>query len=81
MVTFFKPSSLWIIDFRFDGRDRRWYKSLRNDLDAHAEAKRKLADLHGNRAQLVDVRLATEVEEIEYIRGEQPKKIFCPTGR
>lgn len=81
MVTFFKPSSLWIIDFRFDGRDRRWYKSLRSDLDAHAEAERQLADLHGNRAQLVDVRLATEVEEIEYIRGEQPKKIFCPTGR
>jgi hypothetical protein len=81
MATFFKPSSLWVIDYRFDGRDRRWYKSFRSDVDTKAEAQDQLADLHGNRARLTEVRRATDNEERQYVRGEQPKTNFCPTGR
>ena len=81
MVTFFRPSSLWIIDFRFDGRDRRWFKSFRTNIDVKTEATNLLRDLHGSRAQLIEVRLATEAEEIQYVRGEEPKNSFCPIGR
>ena len=81
MVTFFRPSSLWIIDFRFDGRDRRWFKSFRTNIDVKTEATNLLRDLHGSRAQLIEVRLATEAEEIQYVRGEEPKNSFCPISR
>lgn len=81
MATFFRPSALWRIDFRFDGRDRRWFKSFRTDVDVKVEATHLLRDLHGQRAQLVEVRLASEEEETQYVRGEETKNSFCPTGR
>jgi hypothetical protein len=40
-----------------------------------------LQDLYGERAQLVEVRTATEDEETQYLRGEEPKNVLCPTGR
>ena len=41
----------------------------------------QLAALYGDRAQLVAVRQATENEETQYLRGEEPKNVLCPTGR
>lgn len=40
-----------------------------------------LHDLYGKRAQLMAVRKATGEEELQYLRGEEPKNIYCPTGR
>jgi hypothetical protein len=40
-----------------------------------------LADLYGTRARLQVVRAATAEEETQYIRGDLPRNIFCPTGR
>ncbi|MBQ1766378.1 MAG: hypothetical protein IIZ92_26245 [Aquincola sp.] len=41
----------------------------------------QLAALYGDRAQLVEVRQATDDEETQYLRGEEPKNVLCPTGR
>jgi hypothetical protein len=41
----------------------------------------ELAALYGDSARLVAVRPATEDEETQYLRGEEPKNVLCPTGR
>ena len=81
MATFFKSSTTWVIDFRYDGRPRRWFKVYPVAEDAPAEAAARLAALYGDRAELVAIRPATEEEERAYLRGEQPLNVYCPTGR
>ena len=81
MATFFKSSTTWVIDFRYDGRARRWFKAYPADDDAAADAAARLAALYGDRATLVAVRPATDAEERAYLRGEQPVNVYCPTGR
>jgi hypothetical protein len=41
----------------------------------------QLRELYGERAHLVEVRKATEEEESQYLRGEEPKNLLCPTGK
>ena len=80
MAEFFKTSTIWVVDFRYDGRPRRWFAAFGPDDDAHAAMSAKLADLYGARAQLVGVRKATAEEELQYLRGDEPKNVYCPTG-
>ncbi len=81
MAEFFRTSTLWVIDFRHDGRPRRWFKAFAADTDAHAAAAAWLADLYEGHAQIVSVRPATDEEERQYLRGEEPRNVYCPTGR
>ncbi len=81
MARFFRMSTVWVVEFRFDGHPRRWLKALPADADAAAVMAAELHDLHGGRAQLVSVRPATADEEGRYLRDEAPASPLCPTGR
>ena len=81
MSEFFKTSTTWAVDFRYEGRPRRWFKSFGPADDVHQQMTILLHDLYGERAQLVAVRQATVDEEAQYLRGEEPKNALCPTGR
>lgn len=81
MATFFKSSRLWVIDFTYDGHPRRWIKALPEAQDGPALLRAELADLHGARARVVQVRPATPEEEMQYVHGDSPKNVLCPTGR
>ncbi len=72
---------MWVVDFRYEGRPRRWFKAFGPAEDVQQAMTRQLQALYGERAQLVEVRPATEAEETQYLRGEAPKNILCPTGR
>lgn len=80
MTEYFKTSTIWVIDFRYDGRARRWFKAFGPDDDVNKIMAAHLRDLYGDRAQLVAVARATEEEERQYLRGEEPKNVYCPTG-
>lgn len=81
MATFFKRSRLWVLDFTYKGRPRRWIKALPEAQDGRTVLAAQLRDLYGNRAQVAEIRLATADEETQYIQGKEPKNVFCPTGR
>ncbi len=81
MAQFFRSSTVWVVDYVYDGRPRRWFKALPRQADARAEMAAHLADLYGGHARLLAVREATPEEETQYIRGDLPKNVFCPTGR
>ena len=81
MSEFFKNSTIWVVDFRYDGRARRWLKAFGANNDVRRNMETSLHDLYGKRVQLVEVRKATEEETLQYLRGEEPKNVYCPTGR
>jgi hypothetical protein len=81
MAQFFRTSKVWVVDFTYDGHPRRWLKALPQSADAQAQVASQLADLYGSRASVVAVRPATPEEEMQYVRGELPKNMICPTGR
>lgn len=81
MSEFFRTSTTWVVDFRYDGRPRRWFKTFGPDDDVAHAMTRLLHDWYGERAKLVEVRRATEDEEGQYLRGTEPKNGMCPTGR
>lgn len=81
MAEFFKTSTIWVVDFRYDVRARRWFKAFGPNDDVREAVTATLHDLYGERARLVEVRKATEEEELQYLRGGQPKNGYCPTGR
>jgi hypothetical protein len=81
MSQFFKTSVTWAVDFRHDGRPRRWFKAFGAGDDVRQAMVARLAAMYGDRAQLVEVRQATADEETQYLRGEEPKIVLCPTGR
>ncbi len=81
MSEFFRTSTIWVVDFRYDGRLRRWFKAIGPDEDARAAMSAVLSDLYADRAQLIEVRQATAVEELQYLRGEEPRNVYCPSGR
>jgi uncharacterized DUF497 family protein len=81
VARFFRTTKVWVVDFAYDGHPRRWLKALPQGADAAVEMSALLADLHGRRARLIAVRPATAEEETQYIRGELPRNLFCPTGR
>jgi hypothetical protein len=77
----FRASTTWVIDFRYDGRSRRWFRTVDDGVDVRARLGAELAGLYGDHARLVDVRPATADEEAQYLRGDAPKNVLCPTGR
>jgi hypothetical protein len=81
MAPFYKTSRLWVIDFTYDGRPRRWIKPLRDSEDGRAVLAAELLDLYGSRAHVVAIRPANDEEETQYIHGDLPKNVLCPTGR
>lgn len=81
MAELFKVSETWVVDYRYDGKSRRRFKLLRTGSDARSAVAAELADLYGERAQLIDVRRATREEETDYLRGEEERNVLCPTGR
>lgn len=77
-----RPSTLWVIDYQYDGRPRRWLQVLDAGRDAHRFADEALRERHEpGRARLVGVRLATPQEELDYVHGDEPRNVYCPTGR
>lgn len=80
MASFYKTSTIWVVDFRYQGRARRWYKTLRTEDDPPRQMARLLHEWYGGRAQLTEVRPATGAEEALYLRGEQPTNVYCPAG-
>ncbi|HMN74641.1 MAG TPA: hypothetical protein PKC97_01145 [Burkholderiaceae bacterium] len=81
MTEFFRTSTLWVVDFRYQGRARRWFKAFGANEDAQRAMLAALRDLYGDRARLVAVRRATADEEAQYLRGETPVNAYCRTGR
>ncbi|MDH5539577.1 MAG: hypothetical protein OEY03_09245 [Rhizobacter sp.] len=81
MAEFFKTSTLWVVDFRYEGRPRRWFRAFAPGVDVRAEMARELHALHGGLARLGEVRPATDDEERQHLRGEAPPNVYCPTGR
>ncbi len=81
MVTFFRRTQVWVVDFTYEGRPRRWFKPLPQGTDAAVAMRALLDDLYGAHARLVSVRPATEQEELDYVRGNVPRNMLCPTGR
>ena len=81
MATFFKTSRIWVVDYNWKGRPRRWFKALPEGADGPALLAAELMDVHGPLARVVEIRPATAQEETDYLRGEAPKNVFCPTGR
>jgi hypothetical protein len=78
---FFRTSTTWVVDFRYEGHPRRWFRVFGPGLDVRGLMSAELRQLYGARAQLVEVRQATDEEEAQYLHGEEPKTQFCPTGR
>ena len=81
MAKFFKTSTLWVVDFLYDGRARRWFRAFGPNDNVPRLMHAQLSELCGERARLVETREATDEEELEYLRGEEPRNIHCPTGR
>ena len=81
MAEFFRTSTLWVVDFRYDGRPRRWFRAFGADVDVRNSMQDELQQLYEGRAALVDVRRATDEEERQYLRDELPSNAYCPTGR
>ena len=80
-MAFYRNSTTWVIDFRYDGRPRRWFRILGEGLDPSRQVQEELRALYGDRAQWVGARLATAEEESQFLRGEEVRNVFCPTGR
>lgn len=81
MAELYKTTSVWVIDFRYDGHPRRWLRTYAATVDVPAAAAQELRALHGPRARLVEARRATADEELQYLRGENPVNPVCPTLR
>ncbi len=81
MATFFKHSQVWVVDFRYEGRPRRWLTALPAGTDGPAVMQARLADLYGRRVTVESVRPATPGEDAAYVRGDLPRNAYCPSGR
>lgn len=80
MTDFFRRSTTWAVDYRYDGRHRRIFKVMPEGTDVRASMVEELAELYGNRVELGEIRLATDEEERAYLRGEHQRNALCPTG-
>lgn len=81
MAQLFRRTQVWVVEFHHDGRARRWFKALPQGTDAPSEMARVLRELYGAHATLQAVRPATPQEELDYVRGNLPRNVLCPTGR
>lgn len=82
MASFFRGTRLWSVDFTYEGRPRRWLRTLPREVeDGPGAFAAELEDLYGSHAALVSARPATPEEESDYVRGELPRNAYCPTLR
>lgn len=81
LVASYRNSTTWVIDFRYDGRQRRWFKVFGKGLHPTRQVQEELRALYGDRPKRVGARAATAEEESQYLRGEEVKNVYCPTGR
>jgi hypothetical protein len=81
MSPFYKTSTVWVLDFTYEGRPRRWVKAFPAGVDPRGQFEAQLDDFYGQRGRAVEVRVATEDEETQYLRGTLPPNVMCPTGR
>ncbi len=81
MATFFKSSRVWVIDFTWRGAPRRWVKAYPDKTDVALQVSAELKRLYANAVRVDAVRLATDEEETQFIRGTLPHNSYCPTGR
>jgi hypothetical protein len=81
MAPLFKRTQVWVVEFTYDGRPRRWFKALPQGSDAARVMATQLHELYGEHARLREVRPASEQEELDYVRGNLPRNVLCPTGR
>lgn len=81
MATFFKTSHLWVVEYTWRGRPRRWFKALPESADGPALLAAELVDIRGPQARVVEIRPATPQEETDYLHDKLPGNILCPTGR
>jgi hypothetical protein len=77
----FRRSITWVIDYRYDGHPRRRFQILDKGVDAERFAREWLRDTQPRLGTLVEVRRASADEEREYLRGEEARNAYCPTGR
>jgi len=63
MAELFRTSTIWVVDFYYQGLPRHWFRAFRPDDQVRATMIAELHDLCGERAKLVDVRPATQEEE------------------
>lgn len=76
----FRRSRTWVIDYLHRGRARRRFQILEAGADAERFALDDLRERYADEARLVSVRPATPDEERDYLRGEEPRNVYCPTG-
>ena len=80
-MAFYRNSTTWVIDFRYDGRPRRWFRIVGEGLDPSRQVQEELRALYGDRVQWVVARPATDEEESQFLRGDKAWNVLCPTGR
>lgn len=81
MTEFFRRSTTWAVEYRYDGRFRCIFKVMPEGSDVRTFMVAELAELYGSHAELGEIRLATEEEERAYLKGENQRNALCPTGR
>lgn len=81
MAPFYKSSTVWVLDFTYQGRPRRWVKAFPAGQDPRAGFEAQIGELYGRRGSVVGVRVATADEETQFLQGTLPKNVLCPTGR
>jgi hypothetical protein len=80
-MPFYRSSQIWVVEFTYDGRPRRWLKALRQGTDAPSAMRALLTELYGPHAKLAEVRPAHPEEEMDYVHGNLPHNAFCPSAR
>lgn len=80
-MPFFRSSEVWVVEFTYEGRPRRWFKALPQGTDVPAAMRELLEELYGRHARLGEVRPATPQEELDYVHGRLPQNVLCPSGR
>jgi len=81
MAPYYKSSRLWVVDYLYDGSSRHWLEALPEEVDGTEVLTARLHDLYGKRCRVTRIRPATDAEESDYLRGVEPKNMYCPTGR
>jgi hypothetical protein len=80
LAEFYRTSKVWVVDYTYDGRPRRWFKAAPTREGLEDAMSGMLREWYGDRARLVVVRAATPDEEASYLRGDEPRNVYCPTG-